>query len=119
MYSYLDPSKAHEFAMDQAQMLNLAQTFQDSLEKDLNALHFALAHQDAEPVQRLLHSLKGYVTFLCGPELSQHMIQLEAISRSTALADVTIEINKAMPLLKSLLSEVGRWIDTDLKSASA
>ena len=27
MYSYLDPSKAEEFAMDQAQMLNLAQTF--------------------------------------------------------------------------------------------
>jgi hypothetical protein len=43
MYSYLDPSKAEEFAMDQAQMLNLAQTFQDSLEKDLVSLDAALA----------------------------------------------------------------------------
>ena len=73
MYSFLDPSKAHEFAMDQAQMLNLAQTFQESLEKDLALLNAALDSQDTEPVQRLLHSLKGYVTFLCGPELSQEV----------------------------------------------
>jgi HPt (histidine-containing phosphotransfer) domain-containing protein len=118
MYSFLDPSKASEFAMDKAQMLNLAQTFQDSLEKDLNSLYAALADHHVEPIQRLLHSLKGYVTFLCGPELSQHMIQLEAMSRSTPLAELTIEINKALPLLKNLLAEVGMWIASDLSSVS-
>lgn len=118
MYSFLDPSKAHEFAMDQAQMLNLAQTFQESLEKDLASLHVALAKQDTEPVQRLLHSLKGYVTFLCGPELSQQMIQLEAMSRAKHLTELALDIGKAIPPLQSLLSEVGQWIEKDLKPAS-
>jgi HPt (histidine-containing phosphotransfer) domain-containing protein len=118
MYSFLDPSKAHEFAMDQAQMLNLAQTFQDSLEKDLVSLNAALASQDTEPVQRLLHSLKGYVTFLCGPELSQQMIQLEAMSRAKQLADLAVDIAKAIPPLQNLLAEVGQWIEKDLKPAT-
>ncbi len=118
MYSFLDPSKAHEFAMDQAQMLNLAQTFQESLEKDLALLNAALASQDTEPVQRLLHSLKGYVTFLCGPELSQQMIQLEAMSRAKQLGDLAVDIAKAIPPLQSLLSEVGQWIEKDLKPAT-
>jgi HPt (histidine-containing phosphotransfer) domain-containing protein len=118
MYSYLDPSKAHEFAMDNAQMLNLAQTFHESLEKDLQSLHSALTQQESEPVQRLLHSLKGYVTFLCGPELSQQMIQLEAMSRSKNLSELADDIAKTMPSLQSLLSEIQHWIDKDLRAAS-
>jgi len=77
MYSYLDTSKVQEFAMDKSQMLTLALTFQDSLEKDLNSLRSALAQRDAEPVQRLLHSLKGYGTFLSGPELSSKLFSLK------------------------------------------
>ena len=118
MYSYLDPSKAQEFAMDQAQMLTLAQTFQDSLEKDLAALNAALISQDAEPVQRLLHSLKGYVTFLSGPQLSQQMIQLEAMSRAKPLNDLALDIVQAIPSLQNLLSEVAQWIENDLNPAT-
>ena len=118
MYSYLDPSKAQEFAMDQAQMLNLAQTFHVSLEKDLVSLHSALDSQDTELVQRLLHSLKGYVTFLSGPELSQQMIQLEAMSRAKHLAELAVDIAKAIPPLQNLLAEVGQWIEKDLKPAT-
>ena len=118
MYSYLDTSKVQEFAMDKSQMLTLALTFQDSLEKDLNSLRAALAQRDAEPVQRLLHSLKGYGTFLSGPELSQQVIQLEAMSRTTPLSELVIEIAKVLPSLQSLSSEVGHWIDVDLKTAT-
>lgn len=118
MYSYLDTSKVQEFAMDKSQMLTLALTFQDSLEKDLNSLRTALAQRDAEPVQRLLHSLKGYVTFLSGPELSQQVIQLEAMSRTTPMTELTLEIAKALPSLQSLSSEVRHWIDADLKAAT-
>jgi hypothetical protein len=31
---------------------------------------------------------------------------------------LTIEINKALPLLKNLLAEVGMWIASDLNSVS-
>ena len=118
MYSFLDPSKAHEFAMDKAQMLQLAQTFQESLGKDLNSLQAAVLNQDAEPIHRLLHSLKGYVTFLCEPKLGEQMIQLEAMSRSKSLSDLADEISKAVPALQTLLTEIQQWIDTDLNTAS-
>lgn len=88
------------------------------LGKDLTLLNAALDSQDTEPVQRLLHSLKGYVTFLCGPELSQQMIQLEAMSRAKKLGDLAVDIAKAIPPLQSLLSEVGQWIEKDLKPAT-
>ncbi len=104
--------------MDQAQMLQLAQTFQESLEKDLQALQFALSQQDAQPIQRLLHSLKGYVTFLCEPGLSQQMIQLEAMSRSTHLNELIVDVSKTVPSLQILLTEIRQWIDNDLKSPS-
>jgi hypothetical protein len=69
-------------------------------------------------VQRLLHSLKGYGTFLSGPELSQQVIQLEAMSRTTPMMELTLEIAKVLPSLQSLSSEVAHWIDADLKTAS-
>jgi len=118
MYSYLDTSKIQEFSMDKSQMLTLALTFQDSLEKDLNSLREALAHRDPEPVHRLLHSLKGYGTFLSGPELSQQVIELEAMSRTTTLTELTLEIAKVLPSLQSLSAEVGHWIDVDLKATT-
>jgi HPt (histidine-containing phosphotransfer) domain-containing protein len=118
MYSYLDTSKVQDFAMDKSQMLTLALTFQDSLEKDLNSLREALAQRDAEPVQRLLHALKGYGTFLSGPELSQQVIQLEAMSRTTPMMELTLEIAKVLPSLQSLSTEVSHWIDADLKAAA-
>jgi HPt (histidine-containing phosphotransfer) domain-containing protein len=88
------------------------------LEKDLASLHAALASQDTEPVQRLLHSLKGYVTFLSGPDLSQQMIQLEAMSRAKHLAELSVDIGQAIPSLQNLLVEVGQWIEKDLKPAT-
>ena len=99
-------------------MLAWALTFHDSLERVLNSLRAALAQRDPEPVHRLLHSLKGYGTFLSGPELSQQVIQLEAMSRTTALTELTLEIAKVMPSLQSLSSEVRHWIDADLKAAT-
>jgi hypothetical protein len=66
----------------------------------------------------LLHSLKGYGTFLSGPELSQQVIQLEAMSRTTPMMELTLEVAKVLPSLQSLSSEVGHWIDADLKTAT-
>ena len=60
MYSYLDPSRAQDFAMDTEQMLNLAETFETSLTQDLKALEEALVNPEPDPMRRLLHALKGY-----------------------------------------------------------
>jgi HPt (histidine-containing phosphotransfer) domain-containing protein len=114
MYSYLDPSRAQDFAMDKAQMLNLAETFESSLTNDLLALQEALAQQDPDPVARLLHSLKGYVTFLSKDELSTQIIELESVSRQHELDLVRDKVMQVLPSLKQLLSEVSRWKSAEL-----
>jgi HPt (histidine-containing phosphotransfer) domain-containing protein len=114
MYSHLDPSRALEFAMDNDQMLQLAETFETSLTQDLSALSEALNNQDPDPLRRLLHSLKGYVTFLSKEELSGHVIQMEAMSRQSSLDEVKNMVHSVLPSLTTLLSEVSHWKSTTL-----
>jgi HPt (histidine-containing phosphotransfer) domain-containing protein len=114
MYSYLDPSRAQEFAMDKAQMLTLAETFESSLTHDLQALQDALGHPDPDPLRRLLHSLKGYVTFLSKDDLSAQVIELESVSRQHELDKVRDMVMKVLPSLQQLLAEVSRWKSAEL-----
>jgi hypothetical protein len=46
------------------------------------------------------------------------MIQLEAMSRAKHLAELAVDIGKAIPPLQNLLAEVGQWIEKDLKPAT-
>jgi HPt (histidine-containing phosphotransfer) domain-containing protein len=115
MYSYLDPSRAQDFAMDLEQMLNLAETFETSLTQDLKALDEALANPDPDPMRRLLHALKGYVTFLSKDELSSKVIQLESMSRQSPVDEVRSTVQSVLPALQTLLAEVTRWKSTELQ----
>ena len=115
MYSFLDPSRAADFAMDREQMLNLAETFESSLTQDLQALGEAVDNPDPDPMRRLLHALKGYVTFLSNEELSSKVIKLESMSRQHPLDEVRTTVQHVMPSLQILLAEVTRWKSTDLQ----
>lgn len=115
MYSYLDPSRAQDFAMDPEQMLNLAETFETSLTQDLKALGEALENQDPDPMRRLLHALKGYVTFLSKDELSSKVIHLESMSRQSPVDEVRHTVQAVLPSLQSLLAEVNSWKSTELQ----
>ena len=114
MYSHLDPSRAHDFAMDNDQMINLAETFETSLNQDLAALAQALVNSDPDPMRRLLHSLKGYVTFLSKEDLSAQVIQLESMSRQNTMDEVRTMVQQVIPALQSLLAEVTHWKTTEL-----
>ena len=115
MYSYLDPSRAQDFAMDTEQMLNLAETFETSLTQDLKALEEALVNPDPDPMRRLLHALKGYVTFLSKDELSSKVIHLESMSRQSPVDEVRHTVQAVLPSLQTLLAEVTRWKSAELQ----
>jgi len=118
MYSHLDPDRANDFAMDHEQMLNLAQTFLSSLENDLQSVQQALAAQDMAVLRRLLHTLKGYVTFLCKDALGQQLIALEADSRHADFAQLKPRVDDMLPALNALHSEVLHWKTTVLQNPS-
>ena len=115
MYTFLDPSRAADFAMDLEQMLNLAETFESSLTQDLKALAESLHNPDPVPMRRLLHALKGYVTFLSKEELSAKVIQLESISRHSPVDEVRVLVQDVLPSLHTLLDEVTLWKSTELQ----
>jgi len=118
MYSYLDPNRVADFAMDLEQKLNLAETFATSLTQDLNALGAALDNPDPNPMRRQLHALKGYVTFLSNDELSAKVIQLESMSRQSPLDEVRTTVQHVMPCLQTLLAEVVQWKSTELQKSA-
>ena len=102
--------------MDAEQMLNLAETFESSLTQDLNSLEQAVKNPDPDPMRRLLHALKGYVTFLSKDELSSKVIQLETLSRQLPVEEARLKVLEVLPPLKTLLAEVTTWKSTELQN---
>ena len=111
MYIFLDTAKAGDFAMDHSQQLNLAETSVSSLHNDLASLHTAMGNADTAALKRLLHTFKGYITFLCNDELADQLIQLEATARELTAEQLQPHLNKLLPSLTAMHLEVSDWRD--------
>ena len=118
MYIFLDTAKAGDFAMDRAQMLNLAETFVSSLHNDLASVQQAMADADLAALKRLLHTFKGYVTFLCNDELANQLIQLEASARELTSEQLHPHLHALLPSLTAMQNEVSHWRDHLLQQQS-
>jgi HPt (histidine-containing phosphotransfer) domain-containing protein len=111
MYIFLDTTKAGDFAMDRAQQLNLAETFVSSLHNDLVSLQIAMGNADTAALKRLLHTFKGYITFLCNDELADQLVRLEASARELTAEQLRPDLNKLVPSLTTMHHEVSHWRD--------
>jgi HPt (histidine-containing phosphotransfer) domain-containing protein len=109
MYIFLDPARASDFATDNHQMLNLADTFVSSLQSDLQALKNALSESDLTEMQRLLHTLKGYVTFMCNQTLGNELIDVEAKARQLSADQLTPLVDALLPSLNMMQHELNDW----------
>jgi HPt (histidine-containing phosphotransfer) domain-containing protein len=109
MYIFLDPARASDFATDNHQMLNLADTFVSSLQSDLQALKNALSESDLTEMQRLLHTLKGYVTFMCNQTLANELIDVEAKARQLSADQLTPLVDALLPSLNMMQHELTDW----------
>lgn len=111
MHVYLDKTKANELATDHAQMLSLADTFVSSLHQDLANVKQAMATQDVKSLQTCLHTLKGYVTFLCREPLAHTLTQTEANARIMGFSQLQEALKDLMPALADMQTEVSQWRD--------
>jgi len=109
MYIFLDTARADEFATDHGQMLNLADTFVSSLQSDLQSLQTALSESDSATLQKLLHTLKGYVTFLCNDGLAKELVDIEASTRQLTVEQLKPLVMGLLPALSSMQREVTEW----------
>ena len=92
-------------------MLNLAETFVSSLHNDLASVQQAMADADLAALKRLLHTFKGYVTFLCNDELANQLIQLEASARELTAEQLHPHLHALLPSLTAMQNEVSHWRD--------
>jgi HPt (histidine-containing phosphotransfer) domain-containing protein len=111
MYIFLDTAKAGDFAIDHDQLLNLAETFVSSLQNDLSSLEDAMAAADVSALKRLLHTLKGYVTFLCSDHLANQLIHIESSARELTAEQLQPHVHELLPALKNMHHEVIDWRD--------
>lgn len=109
MYIFLDTAKASDFATDNGQMLNLADTFVSSLKNDMQALQHAMSESDTADLQRLLHTLKGYVTFLCNPALANQLIDIETKARQLTADQLKPMVENLLPSLSAIQLELTDW----------
>ena len=109
MYIFLDTARASDFATDNGQMLNLADTFVSSLQNDLQALQNARTESDTTELQRLLHTLKGYVTFLCTQTLANELIHIEAKARQSNADQLNTMVDALLPSLNKMQHELTDW----------
>lgn len=111
MYSLLDPSRAQDFAMDDEQLLSLVDTFEASLAQELQTLAQAADAADADQLHRLLHSLKGYLPFLCAASVCETVTQLDNRVRQypEQVAQVVPGVRVLLPQLQTLQAEIATW----------
>ena len=109
MTQQLDLTGAREFAPDEAQLLELLQSFEQSLSTEMKVIDQAVMHQDAAKAERSLHALKGFMPLFSKADLAQAVAQLYQSSRHQAFEVTIQEYNRLVPALKVLLSEVHAW----------
>ena len=97
-------------------MLNLADTFVSSLQNDLQALQNARTESDTTELQRLLHTLKGYVTFLCTQTLANELIDIEAKARQSNADQLNTMVDALLPSLNKMQHELTNWRESLSKS---
>lgn len=97
-------------------MLNLADTFVSSLQNDLQALQNARTESDTTELQRLLHTLKGYVTFLCTQTLANELIDIEAKARQSNADQLNTMVDALLPSLNKMQQELTDWRERLSKS---
>lgn len=97
--------------MDLSQQLNLAETFVSSLHNDLASLHTAMDNADTATLKRLLHTFKGYITFLCNEALADQLIRLEASARELTAEQLHPDLSDLLSSLTAMHHEVAHWRD--------
>ena len=105
----LDLTGAKEFASEGEQLLDLLQTFEQSLTIEINKIETAIASQDAQTVERSLHALKGFMPLFARLELAQKVTDLYQTSRTQPFGETCVVFNNLAPNLRVLLKEVHAW----------
>ena len=106
----LDLTRAQEFAVEEAQLRELVETFEQSLVQEMAVIQTALAAGEALKVEHALHALKGFMPLFAAPELAHAMAEVYQTSREQPLSVTEPVLTALVPNLEALLGEVRGWL---------
>lgn len=104
--SCLSIEQAMEFIGDSKGVLNLLDTLQSSLEKDLPEIQTRLDAGNLRGANELLHQFKGFAPVFCVQELVADVVSVEGLSKRSDIATVRAAYAQLAPRLEQLLNEV-------------
>ncbi|MEI6382295.1 MAG: hypothetical protein WCO80_01465 [Betaproteobacteria bacterium] len=110
MYTLLDPTRAQDFAIKDEELFNLVQTFEKSLLEDKKSLFESAQNKNQDDLHRNLHTLKGYLPFLCRADFCERITELYQMVRGNQLDLVLSGVMAIMPSLNVLQIEIGDWL---------
>ena len=108
--SFLDLTRAKEFAFEADQLRELVVTFEQSLVQEMAVIQAGLVSDDALKVEHSLHALKGFMPLFATESLVQAMTDLYQTSREQALSVTGPVFTALVPSLEALLVEVRAWL---------
>mgnify|MGYP000263983419 CR=1 FL=1 len=107
---FLSMAKAIQYLGDAASAQQLLATLQGTLEKDMPQITSAIATENFEVLQKILHQLKGFAPVFCQDDLVTQITHTEALCKHTDRDDLKPSaLDASLQLLahlKSLLVEV-------------
>jgi len=108
---YLDVDLAMSQIGDVQAMQGMLSMLEDSLARDVPAIAELLKVGDAAGANRLLHRIKGFIPLFCGPALSEHVAQVEMLSKQAGSTAVGPAYDDLMPELEQLLADVSNYLN--------
>ena len=108
--TFLDLTRAKEFAFEADPLRELVVTFEQSLVQEMAVIQSGLAEGDATKVEHALHALKGFMPLFTSASLAQAMTDLYKTSREEALSVTGPAFTALVPSLEALLAEVRAWL---------
>ncbi len=108
--TFLDLTRAKEFAFEADQLRELVLTFEQSLAQEMAIIQSGIASGDALKVEHSLHALKGFMPLFAVESLAQDMTELYANSRTQPLSVTGSVFTALVPSLEALLAEVRAWL---------
>jgi HPt (histidine-containing phosphotransfer) domain-containing protein len=108
---YLDIELAMSQIGDLQALQGMLSMLEESLTRDIPSIASMLSVGDVVGANRLLHPIKGFVPIFCGPALSEHVAQVEMLSKEAYSTAVGPAYAGLKPELEQLLVEVSAYLN--------
>lgn len=88
------------------------------LERDIPQIAQRLEQGDAKGANQLLHAIKGFVPIFCTAPMTEHVTQVEFLSKTASAQELLAPMAQLAPQLRQLHAEINAYLQTQARNLS-